>query len=91
MNFKTLLEQKYELLVDYLKKNNKKLMEGSFNVELSLRKQLNEGISFKVMHTDIGNYYYVNDIEIDLNKKIVKVVYFEAGDMHVQRNSLNII
>lgn len=91
MNFKTLLEQKYELLVDYLKKNNKKLMEGSFNVELSLRKHFKEGVSFKVMHTDIGNYYYVNDIEIDLNKKIVKVVYFEAGDMHVQRNSLNII
>lgn len=91
MNFKTLLEQKYELLVDYLKKNNKKLMEGSFNVELSLRKHFKEGVSFKVMHTDIGNYYYVNDIEVNFNRKIVKVVYFQTGDMHLKNNILNII
>lgn len=88
---KSLLEQKYELLIDYLKKNNKKLMEGSFNVELTLRKHYKDGVSFKVMHTDFGNYYYVDDIQVDFRQSVVNIFYFETGDMQMQRNSLKII
>lgn len=85
------LEQKYELLVDYLKKNNKKLMEGSLNVELTLRKHCKEGVSFKVMHIDFGNYYYVDDIQVDFDRNVVNIYYFQTGDMYLQRNSLKII
>lgn len=91
MDGKTLLEQKYELLVDYLKKNNKRLMEGSLNVELTLRKHYKEGISFKVMHTDYGNYYYVDDISVDFKNNHVNVFYLETGDMYLKRNKLHII
>lgn len=90
MNGKTLLEQKYELLVDYLKRNNKKLMEGSLNVELTLRKHYKEGVSFKVMHIDFGNYYYVDDIQVDFDRNIVNVYYFQTGDMYLQTNRLSI-
>lgn len=90
MDGKSLLEQKYELLVDYLRRNNKKLMEGSFNVELTLRKHYKDGVSFKVMHTDFGNYYYVDDIQVDFNRNVVNVYYLQTGDMHLQINRLTI-
>lgn len=91
MDGKTYLEKKYELLVEYLKKNNRKLMEGSMNVELTLRKHFSEGVSFKVMHTDIGNYYYAEDISVDFSNNVVNVYYHETGDMHLRRNRLSII
>lgn len=85
------LETKLGMLNKFLLDNNKELFEGSFKVELSLRKHINYEDSLKVIHIEIGNYYYADDIEVDTDRNIVSIFYKEYGFGEERKNVLKII
>lgn len=73
------LGEKISKLEEFLRNNNRSLYDGSIKVEICLRTHCLYGESLKVLHPEIGNYFYADDLNIDLNNSKVEIIYKDYG------------